>query len=184
MTAPERRQAKESCYGHFQIARMRRAYTSVSGWHSELAGYEGFVAELRWGLNRLDSDARDRADRAVLTAVLGGTLPVAAIRRLAELAPGGMAWVFAEATPEAFGFLVGKVEREGDDQLRIPRCRFVSTAGRRVCLEVCRTPTERYFGNLGIPLKMTPDMHSFECHWRYGSQGSPKGAPEGAADGG
>jgi hypothetical protein len=111
----------------------------------------------------------------VLTAVLGGTLPVTAIRLLAESAPGVMAWVFAEATPEAFGFLVGKVGRESDNQLRIPRCRFVSTAGRRVCLEVCRAPTERYFGNLGIPLKMTPDMHSFECHWRYGSDGADGG---------
>lgn len=201
MSATQRQGSEESCYGQFQISRMRHAYTSISGWHSQLPGYDGFVEEVRWGLNHLADDVRRRADHAVLTAVLGGRLPSTAIHVLAELAPDTVAWLFAELTPEAFGFLVGKLQRESDDRLHIPRCRFVSTAGRRVCLDVCRTPTQRFFRNLGIPLTMKPDMHSFECNWHYGAsegasegatedapgdatQSATQGAPDGGADGG
>jgi hypothetical protein len=168
MTTPQRTEPAESCYGRFQIARMRHAYTSISGWRSDVPGYDGLIAELRWGLNNLDPAKRHRADRAVLTAVLGGEIPVTAIHLFGAFAPDAMAWLFAETTPDAFGFLVGKMERDGADALRIPRCRFASTAGRRVCLEVCRAPTQKFFNGIDIPLTMTPDMHSFECHWHYG----------------
>lgn len=160
-------------YGRWQIRRLRRAYTGVSGWHSPLEGYDGFVQELQWGLENLSPERREQADNAVLTAVLFGKFFVRLIRGVATWFPNLVARLFDFFTPTYFGFLIGPATRVGSVGLEIPVCRFESAGGRPLCLQVCRARTQVFFDRMRVPLAMTPDMQSHSCHWRYGA---PKGS--------
>ena len=155
-------------YDRWQIRRLHRAYTRVSGRDSGLLGYEGFVTDLDWGLTELTPEVRERADEAVLNTVLGGRWAVFLIRCLAAILPKAMARVFARLTPLAFGFLIGYCERTDTYKLYLPDCRFVRTGGRPLCLHICRAPTQEFFESMGVPLEMEPDLDSFQCHWHYG----------------
>jgi hypothetical protein len=167
----ERRGAIGRGYDAWQIRRLRRAYTRVSGWCSTQSGLKGLIEELTWGLDHLPEEVRERADKALLTTVMGGTLGVGLIRMCAALMPKTLARLFTRLTPDAFGFLVGEVSRTGAHTLVLPECKFVSEGGRKLCLHVCQAPTEKFFtAGLRLPLRMDPDLESFRCHWCYGAK--------------
>lgn len=44
-------------FDQLQVARIRRAYTSVSGWRSPREGLDGNVEDMRWGLEHLRAPA-------------------------------------------------------------------------------------------------------------------------------
>jgi hypothetical protein len=156
-------------YDRFQVWRARRAYARVSGWRSATPGYDGLVEELRHGLAHLPDPVRAEADRRLLTAVLGGRVSAAMVGMCARRWPSAVARLFARLTPNSFYFLVGPNIRSGLVTVNIPSCRFVSTAGRDLCLNVCRAPSEAYYAGLGLPLKLNPDMSSHQCTFRYGA---------------
>jgi hypothetical protein len=164
----ERRGRIGRWYDDWQIRRLRRAYTRASGWRSPESGLRGLIADLAWGLENLPDASRDCADKALLTTVVGGPYVVRLIRALATMMPNGMARLFTQLTPDAFGFLLGRVSRTGPNTLVLPECKFVRDGGRKLCLHVCKAPTEKFFAaDLNLPLRMNPDLESFRCHWRY-----------------
>jgi hypothetical protein len=166
--SPSSRSAIWRLYDRFQIWRARRAYASVSGWRSSTPGYDGLVEELRHGLATLPDATRAEADRRLLTAVLGGRIAAAMVKRSARLWPGPLARLFARLTPNSFYFLVGPNSRTGAVTIEVPSCRFVSTAGRDLCLHVCKAPSEAYYAALGLPLRLDPDLASHRCTFHYG----------------
>ena len=155
-------------YDAFQIRRARRAYARVSGWRSSLPGYGGLVEELRHGLDTLPAATRAEADRRLLTAVLGGAISAAMVKFCARHWPGPVARLFARLTPNSFYFLVGPNTRTGPVTVGIPCCKFVETAGRNLCLNVCKAPSEAYYAALGLPLHLNPDLASYRCTFHYG----------------
>jgi hypothetical protein len=157
-------------YDRWQIRRLHHAYVKVSGLTLGQRGYDGFVADLELGLEKLSPEVRERADDAVLNTVLGGRWAVALIDFLASILPKPTARLFTALTPAAFSFLIGDCERTGTYQLHLPHCKFVRTGGRPLCLEVCRAPTQAFFDRMGIPLEMEPNLESFQCHWHYGGE--------------
>ncbi len=157
-------------YGRWQLGRLRRAYTDVSGWHSSLPGYDGFIEELQWGLEHLPPAVQAQGVEAILMTAFMGRFSVAALKGLAAVFPGGMARIVTWITPPAFGYLVGRMVRTGTDELDIPLCHFVQAGGSRICLEVCQAPTQTFFGRLHVPLVMDPNLETFECGWRYGRE--------------
>lgn len=154
-------------YDALQIRRARRAYTSVSGWHSAEPGYAGLLAELRWGLENLTPETRKRADNDLLTAILFGRASVATIRLLGALFPKGMARLFAAVSPWALYFLVDEIERTGPYTETVPACRFNLEGGEDLCLQVCQAPVERFFKEMDVPVFLTPDLTAHRCSWRY-----------------
>ncbi|MCP3979421.1 MAG: DUF4033 domain-containing protein [bacterium] len=158
----------ESWFGRWQIGRLRRAYTAVSGWRSDRPGYAGFVAELQWGLEHLSVERRTEADDAVFRAVLFGRLMVWIFRTMGGWFPRSTTRLFALATPTAFSFLTGPIRHTGKRTLAVPECRFHREGGQALCHHVCRAPVHRHFDWMRVPLRMEPDAASLHCDWRYG----------------
>jgi len=159
-----------SAYGRWQLRRIRRAYSNVSGWHSPIRGYEGFVEELQWGLENLPPKVQARAVHAILVTAFMGHIPVAVLTVVSGFFPRPMARIVTWITPAAFSYLVGPVVRTGGDALDIPKCRFVEEGGDRICLEVCQAPTQAFFERVNVPLAMEPNLETFDCRWRYGRE--------------
>jgi len=155
-------------FGHLQIRRLRRAYTGVSGWRSPKRGYAGFIAELQWGLAHLSVERRREADDAVFRAVLFGPVMVWIFRAMGTLFPDLTTRLFTLATPAAFSFLTGPMQRTGARTIEVPACRFHREGGDDLCHHVCRDPVHRYFGWMRVPLTLRPDATTLHCDWRYG----------------
>ena len=158
----------QSWYGRWQIRRLRRAYTGVSGWRSDQPGYAGFIAELHWGLAHLPPAQRIEADDAVFRAVLFGPVMVWIYRRLGTWFPRLTTRIFTLVTPWAFSFLTGPLQVTGARTLVVPACRFHREGGDALCHQVCRDPVHRYFTAMRVPLTLSPDAASLRCGWRYG----------------
>lgn len=169
MNAARMERPVDSWYGRWQIRRMRAAYTAVTGWRSDQPGYGGLLEELQWGLAHLAPAERDKADDAVICAVLFGPLAVSCLRQLGTWLPQPTLRLFSFLSPWTFAFLTGPIQRTGACDLWIEECRFHQEGGDELCHLVCRDPVHRYFAWLRIPLTLTPDPASLRCSWHYGS---------------
>lgn len=148
---------------------MRAAYTAVSEHHDIRPGFEGMVAEMRWGLANLDAGTRERADDAVLRAIFVHRVGVAALRAAYRCSPRVMARLMARCSPAALGWLVGRVE-VADASNTVIRCSFRETGGEALCEHVCRVPTETFCHQHAVPVQLRPHRDSHRCTWTWGAQ--------------
>ena len=146
----------------------RRAYASVSGHRSPVEGLDGWLEELRWGLDHLDEVDRLEADRRVLTSLFFGSAVLALLRSAARVSPHGTARAIAHVTPRALRWLVGDASTRGTVN-RVPSCTFRRKGGERLCEQVCRRPTEQFCAERLVPLRMQPEPGTLACTWTWGS---------------
>ena len=151
----------------WQVGRVRRAYTSVGGPVSAAPGYAGMIEEMRRGLTHLSPPARRLADDRVLAAIFFGPIGVWSLRLLGRAAPGPTARALAAAAPLALAWLVGEIRWTGDRRDVVPECGFRRDGGPELCASVCKAPTERFCGDSGFPVVLTPDPESLRCDWDW-----------------
>ena len=81
--------------------------------------------------------------------------------------------------PFAFGFLVGPgaVNRRADGALGglvVEKCKFLQESNcKGLCLHQCKRPAEALFDELGVPLHVSPNFATQECHWSWGVDAPP-----------
>ena len=103
-----------------------------------------------------------------------------------HLAPGNQLgpWFYAPAltavvSPYAFGFLVGPatLNRRSDGQiggLVVEKCKFLQESNcKGMCLNSCKLPAQALFGELGLPLRVSPNFETQECQWSFGEAAPP-----------
>ena len=103
-----------------------------------------------------------------------------------HLAPGNQLgpWFYAPAltavvSPYAFGFLVGPatLNRRSDGQiggLVVEKCKFLQESNcKGMCLNSCKLPAQSLFGELGLPLRVSPNFETQECQWSFGEAAPP-----------
>ena len=103
-----------------------------------------------------------------------------------HLAPGNQLgpWFYAPAltavvSPYAFGFLVGPatLNRRSDGQiggLVVEKCKFLQESNcKGMCLNSCKLPAQTLFGELGLPLRVSPNFETQECQWSFGEAAPP-----------
>ena len=103
-----------------------------------------------------------------------------------HLAPGNQLgpWFYAPAltavvSPYAFGFLVGPatLNRRSDGEiggLVVEKCKFLQESNcKGMCLNSCKLPAQSLFGELGLPLRVSPNFETQECQWSFGEAAPP-----------
>ena len=103
-----------------------------------------------------------------------------------HLAPGNQLgpWFYAPAltavvSPYAFGFLVGPatLNRRSDGEiggLVVEKCKFLQESNcKGMCLNSCKLPAQALFGELGLPLRVSPNFETQECQWSFGEAAPP-----------
>ena len=103
-----------------------------------------------------------------------------------HLAPGNQLgpWFYAPAltavvSPYAFGFLVGPatLNRRSDGAiggLVVEKCKFLQESNcKGMCLNSCKLPAQTLFGELGLPLRVSPNFETQECQWSFGEAAPP-----------
>lgn len=80
----------------------------------------------------------------------------------------------AVVAPYAFGFLVGPatLNRRSDGGLGglvVTKCKFLQESNcKGMCLNSCKLPAQALFGELGLPLRVSPNFATQECQWSFG----------------
>ena len=93
-------------------------------------------------------------------------------------------WFYAPAltavvAPYAFGFLVGpaSLNRRADGELGglvVEKCKFLQESScKGMCLNSCKLPAQELFGELGLPLRVSPNFETQECQWSFGEEAPP-----------
>jgi hypothetical protein len=163
---PPRRGVDRRVLELWQVARVRKAYTSVSGKRSPLSGRRGMLEEMRWGLAGLDDVDRRSADEGVLEAIFGSPAAARLLRWLWRAQPRRVAGWMAKGAPLALGWLVGPVEASAMGNV-VPECAFRREGGADLCERVCRRPTESFCARRAVPVTLQPDPESLACRWTW-----------------
>jgi hypothetical protein len=54
------------------------------------------------------------------------------------------------------------------------RCIFLQESNcKGMCLNSCKLPAEQLFGELGLPVRVTPNFETQECNWAFGEKAPP-----------
>jgi hypothetical protein len=85
----------------------------------------------------------------------------------------------AVVAPYAFGFLVGpsRLNFRSDGELGglvVEKCKFLQESNcKGMCLNSCKLPAQQLFGELGLPLRVSPNFQTQECQWSFGEVAPP-----------
>ena len=60
------------------------------------------------------------------------------------------------------------------------QCRFLEQSNcKGMCLHICKSPAQEFFSStLGVPLKVSPNFATHECHWVWGVEAEEVGEDE------
>ena len=63
----------------------------------------------------------------------------------------------------------------GRSGVYVSRCRYLEETGcASACANSCKLPTQAFFARyMGLPLRMTPDLDTYECRFAFGVAPEP-----------
>lgn len=161
------------------VAAFRWTLQRQSGQISKIPGFDGMMQELIDFRVEHGPDELERVSYQTMVALAG---PVPFIYRHLfaglEATPAILSWFAKWLLP----FLVGDMTltSRGEDDPRgggvlVHRCRVLEGSGcKGVCSKMCKVPTQRFFAEQwGVPLEMSPDFATGECHLVFGKEPLP-----------
>ena len=146
------------------------------GWFDAEESYGGLVTQARTLYQTLPSAAARKQTVADLLGAFPSEPQLLGNNRLSMEA-------LAQLTSRLFPFLVGSCHVEAWEdreesadaptpwrsKVVIERCRFLEASScKGMCVGLCKEPSEAFFGSIGLPLSMVPNLEDGSCEMTWG----------------